>query len=79
MVSGRMQCYSAEKVQLVLLDQLGRVAASSATFTCRHSSAAQVFCLDDVWWVSEGHLDSYAQYDTQHENSFIRISKSVCD
>jgi predicted cupin superfamily sugar epimerase len=57
-----MQCYSADKVQLVLLDQQGRVAASSATFACRHSNAAQVFQLDDVWWVSEGHFNNNSQY-----------------
>jgi hypothetical protein len=77
-----MQCYAAEKVQLVLLDQLGGVAASSATFTCRHSSVAQVFCLDEVWWVSEWHLIVMRNMTTQYlmfENSFIRIIKSVCD
>lgn len=73
-VNGRMQCYSADKVQLVLLDQQGRVAASSASFACRHSNVAQVFQLDDVWWFHSNYrigLRLVGRNETQAEDNLF--------
>ncbi len=56
-----MQCYASTKVQLLLLDTLGRTVASSPVFPCSHSNALQTFKLDAVWWVSG------ATIRTQHQ------------
>lgn len=48
---GRMHCYSAVKVQLLLHDLHGATVASSPVFPCAHTHLPQTFKLDAVWWV----------------------------